>query len=67
MDGIIVTSSRVGALYLPLLSEMRVPIVLLNDQYPGDFVHSVMICNLEGARAVAEHSRIRTSADRLSG
>jgi LacI family repressor for deo operon, udp, cdd, tsx, nupC, and nupG len=55
VDGIIVTSSRVGALYLPLLSEMRVPIVLVNDQYPGEFVHSVMICNLEGAQAVAAH------------
>ncbi|HEV2486777.1 MAG TPA: LacI family DNA-binding transcriptional regulator [Terracidiphilus sp.] len=55
VDGIIVTSSRVGALYLPLLSEMMVPIVLLNDQHPGAFVHSVMICNQEGSRAVAEH------------
>ena len=55
VDGIIVTSSRVGALYLPLLSEMMVPIVLVNDQHPGAFVHSVMICNLEGSRAVARH------------
>ena len=55
VDGIIITSSRVGALYLPLLEEMRVPIVLLNDQHPGAFVHSVMICNQEGSRMVAEH------------
>jgi DNA-binding LacI/PurR family transcriptional regulator len=55
VDGIIVTSSRVGALYLPLLSEMMVPIVLVNDQHPGAFVHSIMICNQEGTRAVAEH------------
>jgi DNA-binding LacI/PurR family transcriptional regulator len=55
VDGIIVTSSRVGALYLPLLSEMMVPIVLVNDQHPGAFVHSVMICNQEGSRAVTEH------------
>jgi DNA-binding LacI/PurR family transcriptional regulator len=55
VDGIIVTSSRVGALYLPLLSEMMVPIVLLNDQHPGAFVHSVMICNQEGTGAVTEH------------
>ena len=55
VDGIIVTSSRVGALYLPLLSEMMVPIVLVNDQHPGAFVHSVMICNQEGSRAVADH------------
>src|SRR5271157_846141 len=31
VDGIVVTSSRVGALYVPLLSEMRVPIVLVNN------------------------------------
>jgi DNA-binding LacI/PurR family transcriptional regulator len=55
VDGIIVTSSRVGALYLPMLSQMRVPIILVNDQHPGAFVHSVMICNLEGAQAVATH------------
>jgi DNA-binding LacI/PurR family transcriptional regulator len=55
VDGIIVTSSRVGALYLPLLSEMMVPIVLLNDQHPGAFVHSVMIRNQEGSRAAASH------------
>jgi DNA-binding LacI/PurR family transcriptional regulator len=55
VDGIIVTSSRVGALYLPLLSQMRVPIVLLNDQHPGEFVHSIMIRNIEGARAAVKH------------
>ena len=55
VDGIIVTSSRVGALYLPLLSEMMVPIVLVNDQHPGAFVHSVMVRNQEGSRAAANH------------
>jgi DNA-binding LacI/PurR family transcriptional regulator len=55
VDGIIVTSSRVGALYLPLLKELDVPIVLVNDQYPGEFVHSVMIANQDGTRAATEH------------
>jgi DNA-binding LacI/PurR family transcriptional regulator len=55
VDGIIVTSSRVGALYLPMLEEMQVPIVLVNDQYPGAFVHSVMIANVEGMRAATGH------------
>lgn len=55
VDGIIVTSSRVGALYLPLLKELDVPIVLVNDQYPGEFVHSVMIANQEGTRAATGH------------
>jgi DNA-binding LacI/PurR family transcriptional regulator len=55
LDGIIVTSSRVGALYLPMLEEMGVPIVLVNNQYPGTFVHAVMIGNVEGSRAAAKH------------
>src|ERR1700676_465434 len=55
VDGIIVTASRVGALYLPLLSEMMVPIVLVNNQHPGAFVHSVMIENVEGSLAAARH------------
>lgn len=55
VDGIIVTSSRVGALYLPLLSEMGVPIVLVNNQHPGAFVHSVMIGNVGGGKAAANH------------
>ncbi len=55
VDGIIVTSSRVGAEYLPMLAELNVPMVLVNDQYPGAFVHSVMIANQAGSRAAAEH------------
>src|ERR1039457_6990121 len=55
VDGIIVTSSRVGALYLPLLSEMMVPIVLVNDQHPGAFTRTIMICNRSEERAAASH------------
>ncbi len=55
VDGIVVTSSRVGALYIPLLSEMRVPIVLVNNQHPGEFVHSVMIENVQGSRDATNH------------
>ena len=55
VDGILVTSSRVGARYVRLLKELMVPMVLVNDQYPGEFVHSVMIGNQEGMRMAAEH------------
>ena len=55
VDGIVVTSSRVGALYTPLLSEMMVPIVLINNQHPGQFVHSVMIDNLPASRDATNH------------
>lgn len=55
VDGIIVTSSRVGALHLPLLAEMMVPIVLVNDQHPGSVAHSVLISNIDGTRMLVEH------------
>jgi DNA-binding LacI/PurR family transcriptional regulator len=49
VDGILVASSRVGALHTPLLSELRIPIVLLNNQHPSAFVHSVCFDNEGGA------------------
>ena len=55
VDGIIVTSSRVGSDYLPMLADLNVPMVLVNDQYPGEFVHSVMITNQEGSHAATKH------------
>jgi DNA-binding LacI/PurR family transcriptional regulator len=55
VDGIVVTASRVGALYVPMLSKMRVPIVLLNNQHPSEFAHSVMIANTEASAAATRH------------
>ena len=55
VDGIVVTSSRVGALYTPLLAQMMVPIVLINNQHPGEFVHSVMIDNVPASREATGH------------
>ena len=55
VDGILVTASRVGALYMPLLTEMRVPTVLINNQHPGEFVHSVMIDNPAASLRATQH------------
>lgn len=55
VDGILVTASRVGALYMPMLEEMKVPIVLINNQHPGEFACHVSIDNPAGARAVTAH------------
>jgi DNA-binding LacI/PurR family transcriptional regulator len=55
VDGILVASSRVGSLYMPLLGKMRIPIVLLNNQYPGTFVHSVAFDNIDGALQATRH------------
>ena len=82
VDGIIVTASRVGAQYVPLLSHMQVPIVLLNNQHPSRFAHSVMIANTEastdatlhliglGHRRIAyvgDRGGYQSEAERLSG
>jgi DNA-binding LacI/PurR family transcriptional regulator len=55
IDGIIVTSSRVGALYVPLLAQMHVPIVLVNSEHPSESVHSVKIANHEASRVAARY------------
>jgi DNA-binding LacI/PurR family transcriptional regulator len=55
VDGILVTASRVGAIYLPMLSELQVPIVLINNQHPGKFAHSVVIDNIPASRVAVEH------------
>ena len=55
VDGIIVTSSRVGVLYAPLMERMQVPVVLLNNQHPSQFVHSVLIDNMEASLQAVRH------------
>lgn len=55
VEGVVVTSSRVGARYLPLLYEMRIPIVLVNNQHPGEFVNSVLIENVKASAEVTNH------------
>ncbi len=55
VDGILVMASRIGAHYLPLLSEMRAPIVLINSHHPGDFVYSVRIDDRAAAQEATGH------------
>ncbi len=55
VDGIIVAASRVGAQYEELLSHVQVPIVLLNNQHPSVFAHSVTIANAQASIEVTRH------------
>ncbi len=55
VDGIIVTASRVGNLYLPMLEEVEVPIVLINNQREGRYVYSVATDNIHGGEMATEH------------
>jgi DNA-binding LacI/PurR family transcriptional regulator len=80
--GVIVTSSRVGERYLPLLEQMRVPIVLINNERAGQYGRFVAMDDVHGGRLATEyllglgHRRIayisgwpeaKSSRDRLRG
>jgi LacI family transcriptional regulator, repressor for deo operon, udp, cdd, tsx, nupC, and nupG len=71
VDGVLVASSRVGALYAESLADLRIPIVLLNNQHPGEFVYSITIDNAAGAEEATRHlvdlghRRIAYIGDRL--
>ena len=55
VDGVLVMASRVGALYLPLLNELDVPLVLIDNQHPDDFGYSISIDDRGGARLAVRH------------
>lgn len=55
VDGILVSASRVGEQYLPLLAEGRVPIVLINNQHDGRFAFSVSNDDRFGAEQLTAH------------
>jgi DNA-binding LacI/PurR family transcriptional regulator len=73
VDGIIVTSSRAGSVYTPMIEQMHIPIVLLNNQHPSEAVHSVMIANIDASREATSylialgHRRIAYLGDRHGG
>ena len=55
VDGILVASSRVGELYWPVLTELKVPIVLINNQGGNADVHTVAVDNVSGAFSATRH------------
>jgi LacI family transcriptional regulator/LacI family repressor for deo operon, udp, cdd, tsx, nupC, and nupG len=55
VDAIIVTSSRVGSLYSSQLDQIKVPIVLINNQEGGEYLYSVAVDDVQGARLAVEH------------
>jgi len=55
VDSIVVTSSRVGNLYVPLLVELEVPIVLINNQHDSQYVYSVRSDDLLGGRLAGDY------------
>jgi len=55
VDGIIVTASRVGDLYLPLLEDVGIPIVLVNNQHSGRYIYSIATDDRKGGEIATEH------------
>jgi DNA-binding LacI/PurR family transcriptional regulator len=55
VDGVVVMASRVGALYRPLLADLNVPIVLIDNQYPGEFADAISIDDFGGAKLAVSH------------
>lgn len=55
VDAVIVTSSRVGNLYQLQLSQIQVPVVLINNQAEGESLRSVSTDNIQGAWLAVEH------------
>jgi DNA-binding LacI/PurR family transcriptional regulator len=57
VDGVIVTSSRVGALYQDRLDRLRVPVVLINSlaELRGQHIISVNVDNRHGGRQATDH------------
>jgi DNA-binding LacI/PurR family transcriptional regulator len=54
VDGLVLSGSRLGPVYTPLLAEMDIPMVVINNQHPADFAYSVVVDN-----AAASHAAIR--------
>jgi DNA-binding LacI/PurR family transcriptional regulator len=55
VDGIIVSSSRVGNRYADLLQETGIPIVLINAHVEGDNLHSIRHDDYAGGCALMNH------------
>jgi DNA-binding LacI/PurR family transcriptional regulator len=54
VDAVIVTSSRVGSFYAEL-TEIQVPVVLINNQQAGEYTYSVRNDDLRGGRLAGEY------------
>ena len=55
VDAIIVTASRVGSLYSSQLDQIKIPIVLINNQEEGEYLHSVAVDDMQGAQLAVNY------------
>lgn len=57
VDGVIVTSSRIGALYLDHVERIGAPVVLINNhnEQSGHYTYTVTVDNRHGSRLATDH------------
>jgi DNA-binding LacI/PurR family transcriptional regulator len=57
VDGVIVTASRIGALYLGHVERIGVPVVLINNhnEQSGHYTYTVTVDNRHGSHLATEH------------
>lgn len=55
VDGIIVIASHLFNRYRSYLNRVTVPIVIINEQEPGESLHFVAVDDVHGARMAVEH------------
>ena len=55
VDGVVSTASRVGEGYRAALAALQIPVVLVNNQRPGGYAHSVAIDNAGAVRCLIQH------------
>jgi DNA-binding LacI/PurR family transcriptional regulator len=55
IDGVLVIAAMTGGAPSPYFSERQIPIVLVNNHHPGNFVHSIGVANFDGAQVMTQH------------
>ncbi|HEY54398.1 MAG TPA: LacI family transcriptional regulator [Caldilineae bacterium] len=55
VDAVIVTASRVGALYADILEDFGAPIVLINNMHASKYLYSVSADDVSGAQMAVEY------------
>jgi len=55
IDGGLVIAAMAGGAPSPYFSEREIPIVLINNHHPGNFVHSIGVANFDGAQRITQH------------
>lgn len=55
VDAIIVTSSRLGSVYSTELNQIQIPIVLINNQVEGEYLHTVTVDDKQGPLLAINH------------